>query len=658
MAADTGNKTVKQIPASTLPQVELLDRLSKDFPEITTEGKIDIEKLKAVLGEEVDLGEKYSLGWKGKSSVFKTIQTPTIKALKPKPEESINFDTTNNIFIEGDNLEVLKTLQQAYYGKIKMIYIDPPYNTGNDFVYNDSFSQNRTDYEMEAGIRDEEGYITETSALRKNTRDSGHFHSNWLNMMYPRLYLARNLLRQDGVIFVSIDDNEVQNLRLIMNEIFGEENFVGQISAQLNPRGRNLDEYIAKTHEYLVIYSKNVSLKSTFNKLAKPEDMLAEYNLVDEENKKYRLIELRNRNPAFNQTTRPNLYYPIYINPLNNSVSLEENSEYSVETFPTATNDLSTCWTWNKKKFIENTHLLTAKQTKDGIWRVYRKDYLIDIHGNTAQTLPKSLWLEKDINHDYGKKSIQDLFDRNVMSFPKSPFYIIKMILLGMGSDDIILDFFAGSGTTAHAVMQQNAEDGGNRKWICVQLPEDTDENSEAFKQGYKTIADIAKERIRRASEKISKELDAKNKQNKNEETSAPDLGFKAFKLAESSFKVWDSTVTDPYKLEQQMIDFLDPVKPGADDLDMLFELMLKSGIPLTAVREKRSVGKEGYWIVPAHATVFYLGSAISQELFDDITAGKPEKIVLLDRCFKNDDVLKANLLLQTEQLKIQAVCL
>jgi adenine-specific DNA-methyltransferase len=617
---------------------EQKNKLKELLPEVFTEGKIDWQKLKTTLGEEIELGERYGLSWKGKSDIFRIIQEPTTKTLKPLRDESVNFDKTENVFIEGDNLEALKVLQKSYYGKIKMIYIDPPYNTGNDFVYNDKFAQRRSDYEQEAGLRDEAGNTTRIDGLRKNGRDSGHYHSNWLNMMYPRLYLARNLLRQDGVVFVSIDDNEIHNLRHMMDEIFGEENFIAQIVAVLNPRGRNLDAYVARTHEYVLIYGRSIETGESLSKLTKTGDMLGEYDKHDDRGD-YRLIELRNRNPAFNKTTRPKLYYPIYIDPDKKEVALTMDERHNVEVLPHDSKGESTCWTWGRDKFSEDIVLLTPVLTKGG-WRVYRKDYLQDIEGNIATTLPKTVWLEKEINHDYGKKAIKELFDSNVMSFPKSVSLIEKMLRLGTGKDSIVLDFFAGSGTLAQAVMRLNAEDKGSRKWICVQLPEDIeDEASEARKAGYENIAALSKERIRRAAKMMSAERQAK-----------VDLGFRSLRLDESNFKVWDSSTKDSSKLRQQMLDHLNPVKDGASEEDLLMELSLKSGVDLVSPCRSIETTDGKYYLLDGGSLAICLEVQLSPLLFESVLSSKPSRIILLDSSLHNDDQLKTNLLLQAEK--------
>ena len=336
---------------------DVIKKIRAIAPQVFNEDKIDWEKLKSTFGDDINFAdERYVLNWAGKSDAFKAIQTQTTATLIPNKEESVNFDETGNIFIEGENLEVLKVLQKAYYGKIKMIYIDPPYNTGNDFLYNDKFAESKNEYLQRSGEKDEEGLLTNENLYRKNSKESGHYHSNWLTMMYPRLFLARNLLRDDGVIFISIDDNEVHNLRMIMNEIFGEENFVVEIIIQSNKRGQTYKE-IAKTHEYILCFTKTDKCK--INELEKVVDDL---NLIDDLGK-FNIRELRNRNPKFGKFNRPNLYYPIYINrniiDKNDfcPISLYKDDKFNIEVFPLNSTGKESCWRWGKELVENNINL-------------------------------------------------------------------------------------------------------------------------------------------------------------------------------------------------------------------------------------------------------------------------------------------------------------
>lgn len=452
--------------------------------------------------------EKFGLEWPGKAACMQIISKHSTATLKPSPDESVNFDTTENLFIEGDNLEVLKLLQKSYFGKIKMIYIDPPYNTGKEFIYQDKYSDSLQAYLEYTGQKDTHGRKFST-----NSNNSGRRHSRWLNMMYPRLYLARNLLRDDGVIFISIDDNEQANLKLICNEIFGEENFVGIIVIEANPGGRDYGG-IAVTHDYLIAYSNsvNTAINGLFD-----SDKVFPYN---DELGGFEVRELRNRNITFSSDNRPNLFYPFYLDPNSKDkngfykISLE-NTNGMIEVLPKKSQGIQTVWRWGKSKSHANLNTeIVGKGNVNGGYQIvekYRK----------RTKIPRSIWKDKLFVTAKGSLLVKELFGNKVFSFPK-PLEKIKRILeMGCAKDDLILDFFSGSSTTAHAVMELNAADGGNRKYIMVQLPEPCKEKSEAYRAGFNTIADIGKERIRRAASKIQAEKpDYKG-----------DLGFKVFKL-------------------------------------------------------------------------------------------------------------------------------
>lgn len=552
-----------------------IDRIAALFPNCVTEASdghggikraINFELLKQMLSPDVvDGDECYEFTWVGKKAAIVEANKPIRKTLRPCVEESKNWDTTENLYIEGDNLEVLKLLQESYLGKVKMIYIDPPYNTGNDFIYADDFMRSQEEENEQMGIYDEDD-----NRLFKNTDTNGRFHSDWCSMIYSRLMLARNLLAEDGVIFISIDDNEAFNLKEICDEVFGNGNFVAQLAVQLNPRGRNLDRYVAKTHESVLIYVHDYLNTASILGIEKEGKMVDEYNKSDERGA-YRLIGLRNRNQAFNPITRPNLYYPLYVNPCTKAVSTVRTDNFTDEVFPDTPDGVKTCWTWMKKKVESENHLITAERTGDE-WRIYRKDYLVSEDGTTATTLVKSLWTENTINNDYGKKAIKELFGANVMSFPKPPELIKRMVSIGSRSDSIILDFFSGSATTAHAVMQLNAEDGGHRKFIMVQLPEKCDEASEAYKAGYENICEIGKERIRRAGEKIKSESPMT--------TQDLDVGFRVLKLDDTNMK---DVYYAPDDYDQGMLAGLESnIKDDRTDLDLLFGCLIDWGLPLS----------------------------------------------------------------------------
>ncbi|MGN1247804.1 MAG: site-specific DNA-methyltransferase, partial [Paludibacteraceae bacterium] len=522
---------------SQSPIDEKINALRALMPEVFDEGKIDWEKLKAILGENIHFAnERYVLNWAGKSDAFRIMQQQTSATLTPCREESVDFDTTQNLFIEGENMEVLKVLQKSYFGKVKMIYIDPPYNTGNDsFIYPDKFSESKEDYLRRVGDKDEEGYMTREGLFRKNSKENGQYHSNWLSMMMPRLYLAKNLLREDGVIFISIDDNEVHNLRLLMNEIFGEENFIGELIIQNNPRGRQSDTFFATVHEYLLCYAKQ-SEELEMKGLQLSEEQKEEYKFTDEQKGTYRLLGLRQRGTASLRTDRPEMFFPIYVNPQTKEVSIEKHEEWECVT-PKKSDGREGRWMWGKSKCeAEINRLVARKINRRNEFDIFVKDYLHkDDDGKERTRKVRTIWDFKEINNQVGTQEVKSLLNGEYMSFPKSRAYIQQICSLASDENSIILDFFAGSGTTAHAVMQLNQEDGGNRKFICVQLPELCEENSEAYKAGYRTIADISKERIRRAGTKIRTEIETEQAKQQGqlsfEETptkpTMPDLGFK-----------------------------------------------------------------------------------------------------------------------------------
>jgi DNA methylase N-4/N-6 len=597
---------------------EQINKLKQLFPEAVTEGKIDWQKLQATLGEAVDLGERYGLSWKGKSDVFATIQEKTVQTLHSDQANSVDWDTTGNMFIEGDNLVTLKILHKAYYGKVKMIYIDPPYNTGNDFIYNDDFKQTRRSYEAEAGITDDEGNVVRDDGLRTNT--GGHKHSNWLNMMYPRLFLARNLLRQDGVIFVSIDDNEVHNLRLMMNEIFGEENFVGEYIWHKKVTGGYDNENINTQHEYIIVYARHYS-----GDLLIGEEKETKYTLEDEEGRKFKWDSLWN---VGGLTYSKSLDYPIV-------------APDGTDIWPIGQRGVA-FWLWSKSKVEENRNKLKFEQKSDGSWRVYKRVYASD-------SVVSGSILDKTIvkGNTYSSREIKDMFDDTKLFDYAKPTPLIKyLVARGSSNDDIILDFFSGSGTTAHAVAELNAEDGGNRRWICVQLPELTDEKSEAYKAGYRTIADIARERIRRAGAKIRAD-----QADKLASHNVPlDLGFRVYRVDDSNFKQWNELVSNPEEIRQQALANLDPLEEGTTDDDLLTELLLKRGIsPLAQIDQY-----DGFCFIPSEKLVICLAHSMTEELFATILATKPSSIILLDRAFGDDINLKVNLLLQAERQGVE----
>ncbi len=644
---------------SLTPEQEKLNALRQVLPEVFSEGKIDWEKLKATLGEDINFSnERYVLNWAGKSDAFKVLQTPTTKTLVPAKDESLNFDETENIFIEGENLEVLKVLQKSYFGKVKMIYIDPPYNTGNDsFIYPDKFSESKAYYEKRVGDKDEEGYMTKDGMFKKNSKENGQYHSNWLNMMMPRLYLAKNLLRQDGSIFVSIDDNELHNLRLLLNEIFGEENFVAQITrATGTPTGGGGAKPIVNEMDYLLVYSKSPNLKFTGTTLTEEESAIYD---KEDENGIYLIRPLRRTGGEDRREDRPTMYYPLI-------------APDGTEVFPIAPAGYESRWICGKEKFEElnKANLIEWKQNGNNEWIVYQKFYL---EGRLKQ--PGNLWTKVEGNKK-ATRDVRDLFEgKKVFDFPKPVGFISKILQISTDSEDIVLDFFAGSGSTAHAIMSTNKDEKTNRKYISVQLPELCDEKSEAYKSGYKTIAEISKERIRKAGKKIGEEIQAEikkieaeikklqgelpteetkteieNLKTKIEQLKNQDLGFKVLKLEESNFKQWQQIEgKDAKALAEQMKLFVDPVSESATIENMVYELLLKSGKDLNSQIEK----KDSFFKINDTELVLLLEKA-TQEIIEAVIAEKPIKVIALDKLFKGNDQLKTNTVLQMKDARIE----
>lgn len=622
--------------ASLTPQEIKLKQLKEILPEAFSEGKIDFEKLKATLGEDINFSnERYVLNWAGKSEAFKVLQVPTVKTLIPVKDESINFDETNNIFIEGENLEVLKVLQKSYFGKVKMIYIDPPYNTGNDsFIYPDKFSETKEEYQKRVGDKDEEGYMTKDGLFRKNSKENGQYHSNWLNMMYPRLFLAKNLLRQDGVIFVSIDDNEVHNLRILMNEIFGEENFIGELvwKSRQNKDNRNISG-LSIDHEYVLCFSKT----NNERRLKGAERKTEQYSNPD--NDKRGDWVSGNMVGLLPEDQRPNCHYDL-INP-------ETGINYGKPKMG---------WRYDMKtmsRLIKEKRIIWP-ESEDG--RPRRKVFLKEI---SAELPNYTSIIGEKIYTRNGTKEIDELFGTKYFDFPK-PSSLISELASQVCADlesDIVLDFFSGSGTTAHAVMKLNKMDNGNRTYICIQLPEKCNEKSEAYKNGLKTISDIAKERIRRASKKIQEELEEEKKKKKEQldfeqdnENTEIDLGFKVLKLTDSNFKQWKQIKGKDVKdLEEQMKLFIDPVSENATTENMVYELLLKSGKDINSKIEH----SENYYKVNDSELVLMLEKA-TQKIVDEILKEEPQKVVALDRLFKGNDQLKTNTALQMKDAGIE----
>ena len=585
-----------------------LDKLRSVFPECVSEGKLDIDKLLSLCGEYIDNDfEKYKFEWKGKADCLRLAQKRSTGTLRPCQEESVDWDTTQNLYIEGDNLEVLKLLQTAYYRKVKMFYIDPPYNTGNDFVYADDFADPMARYKE----------VTQQTT-KSNPETMGRFHTNWLNMMYPRLRLAANLLRDDGVIFISIDDNEVTNLRKVCDEVFGEENFIAQIIWQkrTSPDARRV---ISPGHEYILVYTKNIQNSNQVIKLLPfSEKDKAAYKNPDND-PRGPWISTDCTAQAGHGTK--NQFYTM-VTPAGRVIELPD----------------SLCWRYTQDKMNEEIAAGRIWFGADGKGVPRKKTYLSERAGRNLWTW----WPNTEVGHTQSAaQGLTKLFGGKIFDFSKPVELIQRCLAISTSNDDIILDFFSGSATTAHAVMQLNAEDGGNRRFILVQLPELCDEKSEAHKAGYKNICEIGKERIRRAGKKILEE----HAQVTMEEDKQPlDVGFRVFKLDTSNLKTWDATPIEDEQLDllyQRMNTMIHRVKPERTDLDMIYEIMLKLGVPLTYSVTSFSVNnKTVYGVGDDYLLLVCLAEDVRPEDVEQMTEYAPAKIIISRDSFADDTAM------------------
>ena len=622
---------------SKSPHEERIEILKSLMPEVFDEGKIDFEKLKATLGEDVIFSnERYVLNWAGKSEAFHIMQRPSSATLIPSRAESVDFDTTHNIFIEGENMEALKVLQKSYFGKVKMIYIDPPYNTGNDsFIYPDKFSETKEEYLKRVGDKNEEGYMTREGMFHKNSRENGQYHSNWLNMMMPRLYLAKNLLREDGVIFISIDDNEAHNLRLLMNEIFGEENFVAQVIWEKRVNRENRNE-VSVRHDYVVCYSKYT--ESDVKRIMQTpmnEKALSNYSNPDNDPR-----GLWKSDPAHAQAghgTKSQFYTLIAPNGKRHELPSGR------------------CWLYTKDVMdaaIKDNRIWFGKDG-NGVPRI--KTFLTSKErGLTLETI---LFAKDASTNEKAKNDLKELFDGIAVFETPKPVELISLLAQVALKDGLVLDFFAGSSATAHAVMQLNKEDGGNRRFICVQMAEPCDSKSEAYKAGYSNIAEISKERIRRAGAKLRAEVESERAQKASElsfndtnETAMPDFGFKVFRLADSNFKQWrDFRGSELQQWQQQTIDFINPVAENATIDNMVYELLLKNGKCLNSTIEH----SDNIYNINSGELVLLLES-VDQETIDHVLTLHTQKVIALDNLFSGNDQLKTNTALQLRDAGIE----
>ena len=586
-------------------------RLKRLFPEVFTEGRIDFEQLRRVLGDWVEPGkERYGLNWPGKAECMKIIQAPSIATLKPARDESVDFDHTENLFIEGDNLEVLKLLQKAYFGKVKMIYIDPPYNTGKEFIYPDKYQDNLDTYLAYTGQVDDQG-----KRFATNTDAGGRFHANWLNMMYPRLYLARNLLREDGVIFISIDDNEVGNLRALCDLVFGSENFMNNIIWQKKYTRSNDAKWFSDNHDHILVYAKSKQFL-TINHLPRSDGQKAAY-----------------KNPD-NHPKGPWKATPLHAKSGSNT------SSYTFKNGDTWIPPKGTYRRFNDETMRQMDEGNEIWFGENGDQTPSRKSFLSAVKEGVV---PVTIWPYTEFGHNHeANNDVKALGLGGFFDNPKPVRLLEKIITLICNKEEptLVLDFFAGSATTGHAAFRKIAEGYKSLNFILVQLPELCDENSEAYKSNLLNISDLAQERIRIVAKNISKENQS---QLDLEDKTGLDFGFKVFKLSHSNFKIWDADAEKAQDLARQLELHVNHIDPASGPEDILYELLLKAGFELTTRIERRTMAGKDVYAVAGGALLVCLDKAITPELIDALADADPLQVICLDEGFKGNDQLKTN---------------
>lgn len=627
--------------------IELIGKL---FPNAITEVKrngkvehaIDFDVLRQELSDSIVEGreERYQFTWPDKKKAMLAANAPITATLRPVSADSVGKDGTpggfdsENLYIEGDNLEVLKLLQETYLGKVKMIYIDPPYNTGKDFVYEDDFAQSTEDYMGNSGQYDEEG-----NRMVTNTESNGRFHTDWLNMIYPRLKLAKDLLAEDGVVFISIDENESSNINKLCEDIFGLDNRVGIVANVNNPKGRSDDKYVATAHEYIIVYAKNIN-SVNWNGFEPTDEIVKRYNKIDKNGKKYREIDLRKTGENDLREDRPNLFYYFYYNEVSGEFYPSREDiipEGFLQIKPQREDGKEGNWRWGIETSSKQISQLVPKfMPTRKIWGIMQKDYL----EGRALVKPTSAWTFKDVNSERGTEEFINLgFNKRTFPKPKPIGTVKRCLKLCAEEDELVLDFFSGSATTAHAVMQLNAEDGGHRKFIMVQLPEKTDEKSEAYKAGYKNICEIGKERIRRAGKQI---LSAGGGQLSFSETqpdqSTPiDIGFRCLRLDSSNME--NVYYTPEETRQQDLFSLVDNVKPDRTPEDLLFQVMLDLGVLLSSPIEATEIAGKKVFNVADGFLLACFDHDVTEETVKAIAQMKPYYAVFRDSSMANDSV-------------------
>lgn len=636
---------MNKIENSSLDITKLnIEKLKDLFPNVVTEGKIDFDVLRTVLGDEVDDSkEKYQFTWHGKSESIKLAQSPSKATLRPDKESSKNWNTTENLYIEGDNLEVLKQLQKTYYGKINMIYIDPPYNTGNDFVYRDNYKNSIENYKKQTH---------QTS--KSNPETGGRYHTDWLNMMYPRLLLAKNLLKNEGVIFISIDDNEQENLKKICSEIFGESNFIGCFSVENNPKGRKNSKFISVSSEYCLCYAKNINNSYFIENVPKAaSDMALDENgrYVHSSGKRV-LVGENSFNKIVDKVVSEKNYVVYYKFDIND-VIIRKESINERDTNLIEQGYVRYCSTRNGK-LIENTYtsikfldLFNNGALQFGEDKIYEKNYSDTIRIKSQLVNKKYEAIVHGVKKEYSmelRTTDANIYLKQLFDLQNSPFESSKsigllklLITLFEEKDFIALDFFSGSSSFSDAIMRVNSDDGGNRKFIMVQLPELCDEKSEAYKAGYKNICEIGKERIRRAGNQIRAEWEKEHPSDtlfSDEEKFTTDIGFKVFKLDSTNIRPWDS---ESEMSSDDLFSLSDVFKQDRSKEDILYEIMLKYGIFDMPAEEVEINGKTMYRVGKRYMIVC-LEDEITPEDVKAIAELSPRSVVFKESGFKNDN--------------------
>lgn len=636
---------------------ENINKVCELFPEIMVDGKVDFNRLKGILGERIEVGDSYSFSWNGKTECIKLSETTSTGTLLPQMDKSLNWDTTNNVYIEGDNLEVLKILQKSYYKKIKLIYIDPPYNTGNDFVYNDDFQDNLKNYQDKIN-----------HSIKKNGESEGRFHTKWLNMMYPRLRLARNLLKEDGVIFISIDHNEMVNLVKICDEIFSADNRLGIISVVNNMKGRSDSAFFATCNEYLICYAKNKDLCSIKGLELSNDELDNDYKLKDEISE-YKLVGLRKTGSNWKREDRPFMYYPILYkdgkfdtvtgdeyqkiynkqtgffddNYVENLIKKYESLDYKV-IIPKDENGNLGRWRWGLESFF-NEKDTNLELNSSG--NVCTKMRAIIEDGSIRLKSTKTLWYKPEYDTGSASKILKELFDGKLyFDNPKSLFFMEDIIKISTNSDDYVLDFFSGSSTTAHAVLKLNSEmPNSSRKFIMIQWPEKYSENTDAYTDGYKNICELGEERIRRTIKFLKEQNGVPNKNF--------DAGFKVYSLNTSNIKVWDGQQLNIDNANEYFYKYIDTIVEGRSDSDLIYEILLKEGLTLTSSIDMKQINDKCYYCVNNKHMIICLNDKIDIELVHSIGKLKPEIVIFKDSGFVDENV-KLNAIQELRKVGIE----